>query len=166
MKVLVSCCADCPFKRVSSEVRCKLSDLLLLGSEPGDVDYVSGKGIHPNCRLLTERAVVVLDQKTRRGATGVFEAFIGNRVMLEDGRRGIVVSKYKNAEAAGVGEAAMRRLAKKHLDGRWYMLLLDGSQMTMTPEACVTDIIKEKGDYNFNPDFEFYFGFGEADDEK
>lgn len=166
MKVLVSCCADCPFKRVLSEVRCKLSDLLLAGSEPGSPDYVSDHGIHPDCRLLAERAVVVLDQKTRLNATGSLEAFIGNRVQIDDGRRGVVIAKFKNAAEAGAKEWAVQKMSQKHVDGRWYLILVDGHSSMIAPEACITDVIAEQAGYNYNPDFMFYFGFGESDDEK
>lgn len=165
MKVLVSCCADCPFKKVNSEARCKLSDLLLLSSEAGGVDYISDKAVHPDCRLLTERVVVVLDQKTKHAA-GKLEAFIGNRIQLNDGKRGAVVAKFKNADHAGVSGDARVKMKPEHLNGNWYLVLLDGHQMTIAPEACLTEIIKEVSGYNFNPDFEYYFGFGEGDDEK
>jgi hypothetical protein len=165
MKVLVSCCADCPFKKVAAEVKCKLSDLLLLSSEPGGVDYISERAIHPDCKLLTQRVVVVLDQKTRHAA-GRLEAFIGNRILLRDGKRGAVVAKFKDADAAGVSPEVRAKMSPEVVNGNWYLVLLDGHQMTIAAESFITEIIKEQCDFNYNPDFEYYFGFGEGDDEK
>ncbi len=165
MKVLVSCCADCPFKKVAAEVKCKLSDLLLLSSEPGGVDYISDKAIHPDCKLLLQRVVVVLDRNAKI-ANGNLEAFIGNRIQLKDGRRGAVVAKFKDADSAGITAEVKKGMDPKLVNGNWYLVLLDGHQMTIAAESFITDIIKDQCEFNYNPDFQYYFGFGEGDDEK
>lgn len=168
MKILVSKCAECPFKKVGAEIRCKLDDtLLLLGKEAGGPDYISAETVHPNCKLLTERVVVVIDTKTMSGRGDVpLEAFIGNRVKLEDSRRGVVVGKYRNAKMAGVYEKAKEKFDQETLGDTWYQVLLDGHKEVFAPRRHIVEIIKERADYNYNQEFEFYFGFGEADDEE
>ena len=166
MKVIVTCCADCPFKRVGADnIKCKLNDAVLMGNQPGDVDIISERKVHGCCKMLSERVVVVMDGKSKRGAKPV-EAFLGNRLVTDQKLKGIVVAKFKNAEHAGMNRKSDPDISDDAWNGRWYRIILDGGKTMLIAEHRINCIIKEIGDYNCNEEFEFYFGHGEADDEK
>lgn len=166
MKVLPTCCADCPFKKVSDEVRCKLvPDALLMGTGLDDHDYISTKEIHPDCPMLGGRIVVTLGIKTKLGAGGMLPAFLGNRVRITDGRRGVVVGKFKNIADTGMTNEMKREVGQEYASHVWYQLLLDGNLMIYAADTAIQEIVEERSKYNYNQDFEFYFGFGGGDDE-
>lgn len=165
MKVLVECCAECPFKKVSAEIKCKLKGLTLMGAD-GIPDHVSARTVHPECPLILGRVVVTLDTHARRGAGGAPEAFLGNRVQLANKMKGVVVAKFKNADDAKIPPHMRTGLSQADLKGAWYLVLYDGHETTLAAALSITDIIRDQSDYNYNKDFEFYFGFGEGDDEK
>lgn len=163
MRVIVTGCADCPFKKVATSITCKITKADLMGPELGSVDVISSRGIHPGCPMLNGRIAVVLEPRTVSEAGKSPEAFLGNRVQLNDGTRGAIVGKYKNAEDAGLKPESLRDLSKDTLNGKWYAVLLDGNEITIAAAATVAEIIKDQATFNFNREFEFYFGFGEDD---
>lgn len=160
MRLSITCCSDCPFKKVSSEITCKLTRAVLLGSEPGSVDLISDKAVHEKCPMLREPMVVRLAPKSQSYNLGYVEAFLGNRVMIEDGRKGIVIGKFKNAADAKIDAS---KLPVETINAPWYSLVLDGGTYWLTSQRRIKELIDDKPVYNFAPDFEFYFGFGEGD---
>jgi hypothetical protein len=159
-RITVTGCSDCPFKRVDASITCRLSGLTLMGAEPGSVDVISDGGVHPDCELLKGRVAVTLACRTRSAATGMATAFVGNRVRISDGTRGVVVAKYPDAKSAGVGN-----VPEDVRDVPWYRVLLDGSGYANASAKAITEIMKEVGGFNHNPDFEFHFGYGDEDDD-
>ena len=151
MKVIVTGCRNCPFLRSGESVGCRLSKSIAM-------DAVPETGVHDDCRLAAGPATVTLAIHTRSEVTGYLEAFVGNRVQIKDGRRGVVVAKYRNADEAEV-ECDNPEDAGRY----WYRIMLDGADYVTAAQGAVTDILGARGGYNHNPDFEFHFGYGDED---
>ena len=91
------------------------------------------------------------------------EAFIGNRVQLLRDERGLVISKYLNSRHLPPDVDLGTGRPQSELDDVWYMIIFDGGKKMYMPASSVIGIISVDPKFNYHPEFEFYFGFGEED---
>lgn len=153
MRIIVRCCADCVLKRVGkNDVKCKVGDMVIMTAT--DQFDMAGK-VHAKCPLLGGPIEFALEAKAKHAAGASLEAFCGNRVLLSNGQRGIVVCKWKNAKHAGVDAKDISAADKR---APWYRILMDGVGTGLVAESAIEEILSETPEYNFNPEYEFYFG--------
>ena len=164
MNLTITSCQDCPFKRVTSDsITCKLTKELLMGPNPGDIDLVSSHAIHMNCPILKRPLTMTIASSTQQQACTQVEAFIGNRVQMLRDQRGVVIAKYRNAAHLPPDVDLGTDRPQFELDEAWYLIIFDGGNKMYMPAATVIGIISVDPKFNYHPEFEFYFGFGEDD---
>ena len=159
MRMRISGCYNCPFKKFGENITCALNGELVLSDKKGELrDYLADKAIHPNCKLLGEKVVVTLDVRCKINDTPL-EAFLGNYVRLSNGKRGVIVAKFK--DSTEMDRATRINYLARFGDKRpAYCVALDGQGIATCGPDDIQEILRETAPYNFNADFEFYFGVG------
>jgi len=164
MYMTIMSCQDCPFKRVTADsITCKLTKEVLMGPGPNDIDLITTAAIHLNCPMLKSSLTLTIALSTAQQVNSKVEAFIGNRVQMLRDERGLVVSKYKSAAYLPPNVELGTNRPQSELDDIWYMIIFDGGNKMYMPAATVIGIISVDPKFNYHPEFEFYFGFGEDD---
>ena len=160
----ITSCQDCPFKRVTADnITCKLTKEVLMGPGPNDIDLITTAAIHMNCPMLKSSLTLTIALSTMQQANKQVEAFIGNRVQLLRDERGLVISKYLNSRHLPPDVDLGTGRPQSELDDVWYMIIFDGGKKMYMPASSVIGIISVDPKFNYHPEFEFYFGFGEED---
>ena len=167
MKIIVNNCGDCPLRRVdkTGKVWCKTGkDMLLFGTDEGDPNYVTSETVHPECPMIDGRVTAHLAMNTKNAVTGRIESFLGNRIEISNGKRGVVVGKFKTCALIKFSQADLATFTEQQKKGTWYAMIPDGGGLLHLPEDYIVARLNAIGEFNYNDLYEFYFGFGECED--
>jgi len=161
MNVRVKSCHNCIFHKVRETVQCRLTGDTIQGAEGNNgPNHVFEQTMPRNCPLLDGAVTVSLDLQTEFPN----HAFVGYRIQLKDGRKGIVCAKWTPTKE----DKENRLFLKDNPDAGGepiYMVLFDGGEnIHYAYQRQIKHILAYAPKFNYNQAFEYVFGFGEDTD--